>query len=409
MEPSEFKHRRKKLIDIIGIGGMAILPAIHACHNYQDSNFYYVTGFQEPDAIAVIIPQREQGQYLLFCHTTDDLHSSYGADDVFSITEIDEIIPGLLETCQRLYYPIGYYPEFDNKIINWINQLRTQIYSSVPNQILALDHILHEMRLYKNEAEVETMRMASQILIQAYKRAIRFCRPNLYEYELEAEIAHELIRNGCSYPAYPITVAGGENACKFNSNNKILNDNELVFVDAGVRLNHYTVAIGRTFPINGCFTKLQKLIYELVLKSQRAAINKIYPNNNWIEPHQAATEVITKELIQLGLLIGKYHNLIAEEAYKRFYTKQTCNWLGMDVHDCGDYKINEVWRNLEPNMIMTVESGIYISPAEDIAEEWWNIGICIKDSILITSAGHEVLTADLPKASAEIENFMTVT
>jgi len=402
MEPSEFKNRRQQLIDLIGIGGIAILPAIPVGHNHQDSNFYYVTGLPKSAAIAVIIPQREQGQYILFCRTTDDLDSlAYGADDVFSITEIDAIIPGLLETCQRLYYPIGYYPEFDNKIISWINQLRTQIHSSVPNQILALDHILHEMRLYKTEAEAETMRTASQFLIQAYKRAMRFCHPNLYEYELEAEIAHELIRNGCDYPLYPI--AGGKNVY----NDKILNDNDLVLMDVGVKLNHYTVTIARTFPVNGYFTKLQKLIYELVLKSQRAAINKIYPGNSWLEPHIAATEIITNGLIQLGLLIGKFNNLIEEEAYKRFYPQPTCNWLGMDFPDCGDYKVNEIWRNLEPNMVMTVESGIYIAPAEDIAEEWWNIGICIKDNILITSAGHEVLTADLPKASAEIEAFMT--
>jgi Xaa-Pro aminopeptidase len=407
MEQNEFKSRRQKLIDIIGISGMAILPAT------LSQNFYYVTGFPESNAVVVLIPQREQGQYILFCHTNNnqaEIYSTYEVDDVFSITELDDIIPGLLETCQRLYYPLGYDSNFDNKVIRWINQLKTQIHSSVPNQLLALDHILHEMRLYKTEAETDAMRAASQALVQVCKRAMQFCRPNLYEYELEAEIVHELIRNGCSYPPYPIVVAGGKNTNRldYSKNNEVLNNNELVLVDVGVKLDYYTATITRTFPVNGFFTKPQKLIYELVLKAQQASINKIYPGNSWIEPHKAATEIITQELIQLDLLIGKFNTLIEEEAYKRFYPQQTCYWLGMDVRDCGNYKIDEVWRNLEPNMVMTVESRINILPSEDIAEEWWNIGICIKDNILITSTGHEVLTIDLPKASAEIENFMAI-
>lgn len=399
MEPIEFKARRQKLIDIIGIGGIAILPAVIL------QNFYYITGLSQKNSIAIIIPQREQGQYILFCQ--DNL-AIYDADDVFSITDIDDIIPGLLETCQRLYYPIGYSAYFDKKIIKWINKLRNQIYSNVPRELLALDHILYEMRLYKTEAEFVAIRSASQILIQAYKRAMQFCQPNLYEYELEAEIVHELISNGCDYPPYPITIASGNYKFNYTANNAILTDNDLVMINAGVKLNHYTATIARTFPVNGNFSKLQKLIYEIVLKAQQAAINKIYPGNNWLEPHTAAVEIITTELMQLGLLIGKFNILIEEEAYKRFYPYQTCWWLGLDIHDNCEYKVNEIWRDLQPNMTMSVESGIYIPPAEDIAEEWWNIGICIKDSILITSTGHELLTIDLPKARAEIENFMAV-
>ncbi|MFK5971153.1 MAG: M24 family metallopeptidase [Candidatus Marithrix sp.] len=401
MDKTEFKYRRQQLVDIIGIGGMAILPAT-LCHN-----FYYVTGFLQSDAVAIIIPQREQGQYILFCQ---DQSQTCGVDDIFSLTEIDNIILGLLETCQRLYYPIGYDSNFDNKIISWINKLRNQIYSNVPTEILALDNILHEMRLHKSEAEAEAMRATSQILIKAYKRVMQFCQPGLVECELEAELIHNLICNG-SNPLYPITIASGKNIIKrnYNDNNTILNDNDLVIIEAKTKLDHYVATIARTFPINRSFTKLQKLVYELVLKAQQAAIHKIYPGNNWIEPHKAATEVITKGLIELNLLVGKFNILVEEEAYKRFYPYQTCHWLGMDFNETANYKINEIWRDLKPNMAMTVESGIYISPAEDIAKEWWNIGICIKDNILITSTGHELLTVDLPKASAEIENFMATT
>ncbi|MDM8567824.1 M24 family metallopeptidase, partial [Candidatus Halobeggiatoa sp. HSG11] len=380
MEQSEFKYHRQKLIDKIGIGGMAILPSTFV------QNFYYLTGFSQ-NAIAVIIPQREQGQYILFCQNNLEL---YDADDVFSIDDIDNIIPGLLETCQRLYYPIGYHADFDKKIIGWLNGLKNQINSSSPSELVALEHVLYEMRLYKTEAEAAAMRTASQILVKAYERVMQFCQPDLYEYELEAEIVHELIRNGCDYPPYPITVAGDNYKRNYNDNNAILKNNDLVMIDAGVRLNNYTATIARTFPVNGHFSKSQKLIYEVVFKAQQAAINKIYPGNNWIEPHKAATEIITKELIQLDLLIGKFNILIEEEAYKRFYPQQTCHWLGLNIHENCNYKVNETWRDLEPNMVMSVESGIYISPAEDIAEEWWNIGICIKDNILITSTGHEI-------------------
>ncbi len=401
MKISEFKYRRQQLIDIIGIGGIAILPAT-LCQN-----FYYLTGFLQPNAVAIIIPQREQGQYILFCQ---DESQNYGVDDIFSITEIDNIILGLLETCQRLYYPIGYDSNFDNKVISWINKLRNQIYSNAPTEILALDNILHEMRLYKTEAEAEAMRATSQILVQAYKHVMQFCLPGLIERELEAELVHKLISNG-SNPLYPTTVAGGKNIIKrdYSDNKEILNDDDLVMVNVGTRSNHYASTIARTFPVNRSFTKLQKLIYELVLKAQQAAIYKIYPGNNWIEPHKAATEVITKGLIHLDLLVGKFNTLIEEEAYKRFYPYQTCHWLGMDINETANYKMNEIWRDLQPNMAMTVESGIYIPEAEDIAKEWWNIGICIKDNILITSTGHEVLTVDLPKASAEIEDFMAIT
>ena len=432
MEKHEFEDRRQELIEIMGEESMDILPAApqrlrnrDIYYSYrQNSNFYYLTGFPEPKALAVIVPQREQGQYILFCREKNPSKESwygnraglegaceiYGADDAFPITDIDDIVPGLMESCRRLYYPMGYDEEFDEQMMEWINQLRNRVRYGVvvPSEMMALDYLLHEMRLFKTDAEVQVMRTAAEITMRAHKRAMQFCQPGLHEYELEAEIIHDFLRSGCRSPAFPTIVAGGKNACKFHytENHSVLNDGDLVLIDAGAEFDYYASDITRTFPVNGHFTKPQKTIYELVLKAHNAALNKIYPGNQWIEPYQAAIEVITQGLIELGLLVGKFDVLIEEEAYKRFYTRRIGHWLGMDVHDVGDYKVNEIWRELEPGMVMTVEPGIYIPAQEDIADEWWNIGIRIEDNVLITEGGHEVLTADLPKTVAEIEAFM---
>jgi Xaa-Pro aminopeptidase len=426
----EFKQRRQKLIGMMNEGSMAILPAapenprdLHYPY-HQDSHFYYLTGFPEPEALAVIVPHREQGQYILFCREKDKEKETwngqraglegacetYNADDAFPITQIDEIMPGLMESCSCLYYPMGYYQAFDEKITGWINQLRYRAGKGVvaPHKMVSLDFVLEEMRLRKTEAEVEELRASAKIIINAHKRAMRFCKPGLYEYELEAEIVHELLRNGCRSAAFPTIVAGGKNACTLHyiENNEVLNDGELVLIDAGAELNHYASDVSRTFPINGRFTRQQKTIYELVLKAQRAALNQIYPGKKWNEPYQAAIKVITQGLIELGILVGKMDKLIEEEAYKRFYMHRVGHWLGMDVHDGGNYKVGDVWRDLEPGMVMTVEPGIYIPAAIDIPDEWWNIGIRIEDDVLITEGGHDVLTADLPNTVAEIEALM---
>jgi Xaa-Pro aminopeptidase len=432
MDKSEFKNRRQKLISLLCEGSIAILPAAPLQYRNrdvpypyrQDSNFYYLTGFPEPQALAVLVPEREQGQYLLFCREKDQYQETlsgnraglegaceiYGADDAFPITDIDEIVPGLMESCHRLYYPMGYDKEFDEQMIEWLNQLRGRGSAGVvaPTEVMALDYILHEMRLRKTDVEIHAIRAAAEVVIRAHKRAMRFCRPGLYEYEVEAEIIHELLHSGCREPAFPTMVASGKNACilHYTANNVQLNDNELVLVDSGAELDYYASDITRTFPINGYFTKPQKIIYELVLKAQRAALSKIYPGNRWNEPFDAAARVITKGLIELGLLIGKLENLLDEEAYQRFYMYHIGHWLGMDVHDPGNYKIDEIWREFENGMVMTVEPGIYIPPAQDIEEKWWNIGIRIEDNVLITEGGHEVLTADLPKTVAEIEAFL---
>ncbi len=432
MDQSEFKQRRQQLIEIIGKGGMAILPTAperlrnsNVHYRYRpDSNFYYLTGFAEPDAIAVIVPQREQGQFILFCREKDPEKETwngrraglegacqiYGADDAFPITDIDEIIPGLLESCRRLYYPMGYYEEFDAKVIEWMNNLRGRARTGVvtPKEMVALDHILHETRLRKTESEMALMKQSIAVAIRAHQRAMSCCRPGLYEYELAADIEHEITKSGCRSPAYPTIVAGGGNACilHYVENSELLQEGDLVLVDAGAELNYYASDITRTYPVNGRFNKQQKIIYELVLKAQKAALKKIYAGNRWNEPYDAAVQVVVEGLCELGLLVGKIEEIIQEEAYKRFYMHRIGHWIGMDVHDPGEYKVDEVWRVLEPGMVMTVEPGIYIPPLLEVPKEWWNIGVRIEDNVLITEEGHEVLTAELPKTVWEIEEFM---
>lgn len=432
MDMNEFKSRREELMEIMGKGSMAILSAApKQLRNHdvpypyrQASNFHYLTGFPEPDAIAVIMPQRQQGQYILFCREEDDYDTTwngnrvglegaceiYGADDAFPITDVDDIIPGLMESCHCLYYPMGYSQEFDEQLMAWINQLRSRARSGIvaPYEILALDHVLHEMRLFKTAEEIDAIRTSVEIANRALRRAMQLCRPNLYEFQLEAEILHEFLRNGCRFPAFPTMVAGGKNACTlhYTDNSDLLNDGDLVLIDLGAEFDHYASDITRTFPVNGRFTPIQKAIYELVLKTQAAALEQIYPGNQWNQPHKAAIEVVTQGMIELGLLVGKFETLIEEEAYKRFYVPRIGHWLGIDVHDPGDYKIDGVWRELEAGMVMTVEPGLYILPAEDIHEDWWNIGVRIEDDVLITEWGHEVLTADLPKTVKDIQRLM---
>ena len=432
MNITEFQSRREELMEIMGKGSMAILTSApkqirnHDVHYpyRQASNFHYLTGFPEPDAIAVIIPQRQQGQYILFCREQDDYDKTwngncaglegaceiYGADDAFPITDIDDIIPGLMESCHSLYYPMGYSQTFDEQLMAWLNELRSRANSGVvaPYEILALDHVLHEMRLFKSEAEIEAIRISVEIANRAHKRAMQLCSPGLYEYQLEAEIHHEFMRNGCRFPAFPTIVASGKNACTlhYNDNNDLLNDGDLILIDLGAEYDSYASDITRTYPINGRFTPIQKAIYELVLKTQAAALEQIYPGNQWNKPHQAAIETVTQGMIELGLLIGEFETLIEEKAYKRFYVPRIGHWLGIDVHDPSDYKIEGIWRELEAGMVMTVEPGLYINPAEDIHQDWWNIGVRIEDDVLITEWGHEVLTADLPRTVRDIEKLM---
>ncbi len=433
MRASEFRKRRRQLMRMMGPRSIAILPAAPVSKRNrdvefpyrQDSDFWYLTGFPEPEAVALLQPGNPHGEYVLFCRERDaaaEIWSGvragqegacrdYGADDSFPIVDIDEILPGMLEHCERVYYCLGCQMEFDQKLIEWVNRLRGQARAGVqtPVEFVALDHVLHDMRLYKSAEEVRAMRRAGEISANAHRRALRLCRPGLTEYQLEAELIHEFMTQGATSPAYPTIVGGGGNACilHYVENGSVLNDGDLVLIDAGAEFDSYAADITRTFPVNGRFSQPQRDLYEVVLAAQLAAIRKVKPGNHWNDPHQTAVRTLTKGLVELGILKGTVNKLIKDEAYKRFFMHRTGHWLGMDVHDVGDYKVGEQWRVLEAGMVMTVEPGVYIpAGSKGVARKWWNIGIRIEDDVLVTREGHEVLSAGVPKGVDEIEALM---
>ncbi|HEY9147824.1 MAG TPA: M24 family metallopeptidase, partial [Gammaproteobacteria bacterium] len=300
--------------------------------------------------------------------------------------------------------------DFDRQVMEWINLLRKKSRAGIhtPGEFIALDHLLHDMRLYKSAAEVKTMRKAAQIAAKAHKRAMRVCRPEMMEYQLEAEILHESMLHGARFQAYPSIVGGGANGCilHYTENESPLKDGDLVLIDAGCELECYAADITRTFPVNGQFSKAQRELYEVVLEANYAAIEQVRPDNHWNQPHEAAVKVLTRGLVKLGLLKGRLDTLIRDEAYRQFFMHRTGHWLGMDVHDVGDYKVGEEWRVLEPGMVLTIEPGLYVTPARGVAKKWWNIGIRIEDDVLVTKDGCEVLSRDVPKEPDEIEALM---
>jgi Xaa-Pro aminopeptidase len=433
MQRSEFARRRKRLMDIVNAGGIAILPNASArvrnrdvLYPYRgDSDFYYLTGFPEPDAVAVLVPDRPQGEFVLFCRERDPEQERwhgeqiglegacerYGADDAFPYGDMDDIIPGLLENKERVYYTIGYDAEFDKRVLGWVNQVRGRSRSGVtaPEEFIALGHALHEMRLYKSRHELSVMRRAAGISARAHKRAMKVCRPGMREYQMEAELLYAFMREGARSPAYPSIIGGGANACvlHYTDNDDTLKDGELLLIDAGAEYDGYASDLTRTFPVNGRFSPTQRAVYEIVLEAQHAAIDRVRPGNHWNDPHEAAVRVITKGLVSLGILKGRVARLVREEAYKPYYMHRTGHWLGMDVHDVGDYKVAGEWRMLEPGMTLTVEPGIYLSAgAKGLAKRWWNIGVRIEDDVLVTRDGAEILTAAAPKDPDDIEALM---
>ena len=433
MLKTEFANRRKRLMQMMGAGAIAILPAApvrlrnrDAEYPYRaDSDFYYLTGFPEPEAVAVFIPGRKQGEYILFCRErdlqqetwhgrragTEGATALHGADDAFPISDINEILPGLLEKCERVYYTMGLYPDFDQRVMEWVNQIRNKSRAGThaPHEFVALDHVLHEMRLFKSRAEIEAMRRAAQISAAGHRRAMQACRPGMMEYQIEAELRYEFTRSGSAAPAYNPIVGGGANGCilHYTENNESLNDGDLLLVDAGAEFDCYAGDITRTYPVNGRFTPVQCALYEVVLAAQLAALDKVRPGNHWNDPHAAAVRVLTQGLIKLGLLKGRLSTLIKDEAYRRFYMHRTGHWLGMDVHDVGDYKIGDEWRVLEPGMVLTVEPGLYIpAGSKGVPKKYWDIGIRIEDDVRVTRTGHDILSKHAPKSVAEIESWM---
>jgi len=430
----EFTRRKEKLMEMMADNSIAILTAapeqtrnrdIHYPYR-QDSDFFYLTGFPEPEAVLVLVPGREHGECLIFCRDRniereiwdgyragpEGACEKYGADDAFPIDDIDEILPGLLEGRDRVYYAMGKDLTFDRHLMDWVNTIRGRARAGAtpPGEFVDLDHLLHELRLFKSAAELKIMREAGKISTRAHCRAMQICKPGMYEYQLQAEIEHEFAMAGARHPAYGSIVGGGENGCilHYVENSAKLKDGDLVLIDAGCELQHYAADITRTFPVNGKYSAEQKAIYDVVLQAQLAGIKACDKDNHWDEPHQVTVEVITEGLSELGLLDGELNELIETKAYRQFYMHRAGHWLGMDVHDVGDYKVDDEWRLLEKGMVMTVEPGIYIAPDnKDVDKRWRGIGIRIEDDVLITAKGPEVLSSDAPKTTADIEALMS--
>jgi len=432
MTRSEYRRRRRALAKTIGADALAILPAAREVTRNRDvhypfrqsSDFSYLTGFPEPDAWLVIAPKRQEGEFVLFCRPRDPEREqwdgarlgvegaveAFGADEAHPLSELDTLMPTLIDGRRRLYYPIGTDSMLDAQVMGWVRQVRAKARTGAvaPETFVTLESVLHAQRLIKSPAEIAIMRRAAKISARAHSELMRLCRPGLSEARLEAEFQHQCALAGARHLAYPSIVAGGEHACVLHyvENSAPLRDGDLVLIDAGCELDGYASDITRTFPVNGRFSPAQRTIYELVLKAQRAAIERARPGHHWNEPHEAAVKVLTKGLVELGILNGKTRDLIKDEAHKPYYMHRTGHWLGMDVHDVGAYKRDGDWRVLEPGMVLTVEPGLYLPHDAAVPEPYRGIGVRIEDDVLITEQGHEILSAGVPKDPEAIETLM---
>lgn len=435
---TEYRQRREQLMEKIGNGTAIFRSAPHAVmHNdveyvfRQDSDFFYLTGFNEPEAVAVLAPHHQEHRFVLFVQPKDPeketwtgyrigveaAKEKFGADEAYPINELNEKLPQYLEKADRIYYHLGRDRNFNDTIlIHWQRLIATYPKRGTgPIAIEDTNPILHPMRLVKSTAELQMMRQATAISAEAHNRAREFAKPGRYEYEIQAEIEHTFRLQGAMGPAYPSIVASGANSCilHYIENNCQIQEHDLLLIDAGCSYGYYNGDITRTFPVSGKFTSEQKIIYELVLEAQLQAIAKVQPGKPYNEFHDTAVRVLVQGLIDLGLLQGDIEEIIKEEKYKPFYMHKTGHWLGLDVHDAGVYKCGEeAWQVLQPGHILTVEPGIYIGPdikpvegQPEIPQKWRGIGIRIEDDILVTDNGHEILTAAVPKLVEDIEEF----
>lgn len=431
MNAAIYQSRRARLAAQLGDGIAIIATAPEATRNRDthypyrfDSYFYYLTGFTEPEAVAVIIGGAAP-RALLFCRDKDETREiwdgfrygpaaaqqNFAFDAAYSIGELDTQLPGLMGNVGKLAYAVGFDPAWDARVLGWLNAVRGKARQGIqaPKEIIDVRAMLDEMRLFKDSHEIDTMRRSSKIASDAHRRAMRATQPGRFEYEIEAELLHHFYAQGAQYPAYTSIVAGGTNACVLHyvENRARLKDGDLLLIDAGCELNGYASDITRTFPVNGKFNTAQQDAYEIVLAAQNAALASVQPGNTWIAPHEAAVRVLTQGMVDLKLLNGSVDGLIESDAYSRFYMHRTGHWLGLDVHDAGEYKSDGEWRALQADMTLTVEPGLYIRPADDVPEALWHIGIRIEDDVLVTDSGCEVMTS-APKTVAEIEDWMRV-
>lgn len=433
LDRNEYPRRRQQLMARMSANSVAIIPSAPVTvrnrdveHPYrQDSDFYYLTGFAEPHALLLLIPGRADGESIVFCQDKnkdqeiwtgrrlgpDAAPKQLACEQAFSIHDVDEQVPALLAGCDRIYTHLGLHADFDRQLMHWVNAVKGQVRLGIhaPHEIHALDHLLHEQRLLKSPAEIAVMQRAADISAEAHTRAMQTVKPGAYEYQLEAEMMRVFMSAGSRWPAYPSIVGAGDNACilHYTENNAVIQDGDLILIDAGCELDYYASDITRTFPANGRFSEPQKALYQLVLDAQYAALEQVKPGNRWQQPHDAAVRVLVRGLLQLGLLQGEEDALIEQQAYRSFYMHKTGHWLGMDVHDVGDYRQDGEWRRFEAGMVLTVEPGLYIAPDDDsVDEQWRGIGIRIEDDVVVTEQGHHVLTSGVVKTIADIEALM---
>jgi Xaa-Pro aminopeptidase len=432
IKPAEFARRRKQLMRMADQDAILVLPSApmrvrsHDTHYpyRQDSDFWYLSGFQEPEAVLVLVPGRKHGEALLFCRERDPEReawdgpragpegavSAHGFDDAYPIADLDEILPGLLEGRSRVYYHFGRDTEFDLKLIGWVNRVRSQVRHGAqpPHEFLELGHLLHELRLFKSPGELKLMRQSARIACDAQLAAMRATRVGGHEYEVEAALQYEYRRNN-AVAAYEPIVGAGANGCvlHYRDNNAPLADGQLLLCDAGAEYANYASDITRTWPVNGRYSAEQRALYDVVLAAQKAAMAQARPGRPWIAGHEAAVETLTDGLLSLGLLKGTLKKALASESYKKFYMHKTGHWLGLDVHDVGEYKVAGDFRELEPGMVFTIEPGLYIAPGtKGVAAKWQGIGIRIEDDVLVTPDGHEVLTDRVPRDADAVQEVL---
>lgn len=426
---TEYRRRRAELMRLMSPGSIALVPAAgvrlrNRDTEYlfrQDSDFYYLTGFNEPDAVLVLAPGRAHGEAILFCRDRDARAELYDGerigpdraaqallvDDAFPIADLDDILPGLLEGCERIYMTLGEYPDLDQRVLHWVNAIRAREAGGArsPGEFVALKHLLHEQRLFKSAAELRIMREAARITTEAHCRAMRACRPGMTELALEAELLHEFMSHGARSPAYSSIVAGGANACVMHyvDNSATLADGDLVLIDAGCEYALYAADVTRTFPVGRSFSRAQQALYEIVLEANLRAIEACRLGNHFMRPHETALMVMVQGLVDLGLLVGDPAELVATGAHRRFCPHNASHWLGSDVHDVGDYRVGGVWREFEAGMVLTIEPGLYVQPNDQAAPEAFRgIGVRIEDDVVITRRAPEVLTGAAPKAVADV-------
>lgn len=429
---TEFVRRRKRLMALAGKHSSIIVASApprarsnDAFYRYrQDSDLAYLTGFSEADAVLVLVPGRSAGEAILFCRERERERERWEGellgierapavlkvDHAFPIEDIDEILPGLIEGRERVYYAFGRDPEFDGRVLGWIHRLQgpQRRPARAPESIVALGHLLHEQRLIKSKGEIRLLREAADISCAAHVRVMRVCRPGLSENQIEAEILHTF-HSRRAVAAYEPSVAAGVSACilHYRRNRGALKNGELLLVDAGAEVECYASDITRTIPINGRFSPAQRELYQLVLEAQLAAIAAARPGLPWSGIHDAAVQVIARGLVALGLIKGSVKQCLKKHSYTRYFMHKTGHWLGMDVHDVGDYRIDGASRLLEAGMVLTVEPGIYVpADARYVPEQFRGIGIRIEDEVLVTKGDPEVLTEKVPKTILEIEATM---